>query len=67
MVAEDEGTSDNIDLPKVLRIHDPVIIRQVVEEQHRNRDATPSKTAGRIIDRYFTMTRTIPATSTANS
>lgn len=61
-----EQTQDEETTVADIRITDNVIKRMVIEEQRRIGDPNPTKTAGRIIERYFAM-RPQPAAQPATS
>lgn len=54
------------DIPYEIRITDHVIKRLVVDEQRRIGDANATKTAGRIIERYFAMRSMQPDATSKN-
>lgn len=53
----EQATQSDETMVADIRITDNVIKRMVYEEQRRIGDPNPTKTAGRIIERYFAMIR----------
>jgi hypothetical protein len=54
-----ETQQANLEIPTRITITDQVVIRKIVQEQHKLGDRTPTRTVGRIIDTHFAVNEAI--------